>query len=133
MKISRLTGNLLERFTSHLNAKREIRIKELVREGKRVPSNRAVSLCLGSVRHLFNEAKKQYNDYDRNIILISGSSFENFKIPKQEATRKRAISAELIRQIYKLPYLPGMVKKGSYIHRHLILESLALEPMILGG
>lgn len=104
LKISLLTRDLLEKFTSHLNAKREIRIKELVRQGKRVPSNRAVSLYLGSIRHLFNEAKKQYNDYDRNIILISSSPFENFKIPKQEATRKRAISAELIRQIYKLPY-----------------------------
>lgn len=72
---------------------------------KKGSPNRALSLYLGSIRHLFNEAKKHYNDYDRNIILIGSSPFENFKILKQEVTRKRAISAELIKQIYRLPYL----------------------------
>ena len=109
LKINQLTKGLLERFASYINARREAKVKELIRQGKRVPSNRAVSLYLGSIRHLFNEAKKHYNDYDRNIILISSSPFENFKIPKQEATRKRAISAELIRQIYKLPYLYNLL------------------------
>ena len=60
---------------------------------------------MGSIRHLFNEAKKQYNDYDRNIILIPNSPFENFEIPKQEVTRKRALSVELIKRIWELPYL----------------------------
>ena len=75
------------------------------REKKCIPSNRASSLYLGSIRHLFNEAKKKYNDYDRNILLISNSPFENFKVPKQEATRKRALSAELIKKIWELPYI----------------------------
>lgn len=117
LKINQLTKGLLEKFVSYINARREAKIKELIRQGKRVPSNRAVSLYLGSIRHLFNEAKKYYNDYDRNIILISNSPFENFKIPKQESTRKRAISAELIRQIYELPYhcnSRGKVIQGRY-------------------
>lgn len=117
LKISQLTKGLLERFASYINARREVKVKELIRQGKRVPSNRALSLYLGSIRHLFNEAKKHYNDYDRNIILIGSSPFENFKIPKQEATRKRAISADLIRQIYKLPYLynsRGKETQGKY-------------------
>lgn len=80
-------------------------MKLLKKQGKRIPSNRVVSLYLGSIRHLFNEAKRQYNDYDRDIILISHSPFENFKIPKQEATRKRAISAKDILKIYAMPYL----------------------------
>lgn len=104
LNISQLNKGLLERFTTYINARREAKLKELIKQGKRIPSNRAVSLYLGSIRHLFNEAKRQYNDYDRNIILISNSPFDNFKIPKQEATRKRAISAEIIKQIYKLPY-----------------------------
>lgn len=81
------------------------KIKLLKKQGKRIPSNRVVSLYLGSIRHLFNEAKKQYNDYDRDIIPIPHSPFENFKIPKQEATRKRAISAKDILKIYEMPYL----------------------------
>lgn len=104
LNISQLNKGLLERFTTYINARRESKLKELIKQGKRIPSNRAVSLYLGSIRHLFNEAKRQYNDYDRNIILISNSPFDNFKIPKQEATRKRAIAAELIKEIYNLPY-----------------------------
>ena len=104
LNISQLNKGLLEKFTSYINAKREAKVKELIKQGKRVPSNRAVSLYLGSIRHLFNEAKMRYNDYDRNIIIISNSPFENFKIPKQEATRKRAIAASLIKKIYNLPY-----------------------------
>lgn len=117
LKISQLTKGLLERFASYINERREARKKELIKQGKRVPSNRALSLYLGSIRHLFNEARKQYNDYDRDIILIPHSPFENFKIPKQEATRKRAISAELVKQIYELPYLSnsrGKEIKGRY-------------------
>jgi len=101
----------------YLVRKREEKVKLLIKQGKRIPSNRVVSLYLGSIRHLFNEARKQYNDYDMDMILIPHSPFDNFKIPKQEATRKRAISAELIKKIYKLPYCynsRGKEIKGRY-------------------
>lgn len=103
--IQQLTTSLLKDFMDYLVRKREEKMKLLKKQGKRIPSNRVVSLYLGSIRHLFNEAKRQYNDYDRDIILISHSPFENFKIPKQEATRKRAISAKDILKIYAMPYL----------------------------
>lgn len=115
--IQQLTTSLLKEFIDYLVRKREERIKMFKKQGKRIPSNRVVSLYLGSIRHLFNEAKKQYNDYDRDIILIPHSPFENFKIPKQEATRKRAISAEDILRIYKMPYLldgKGREKVGRF-------------------
>lgn len=104
LDIKLLNKSLLENYMKYLIDKRELKIKKLKKQGKRVPSNRAVSLYLGSIRHLFYEAKKQYNDYDRNIILIPHSPFENFKIPKQEATRKRAISPTDILKIYQMPY-----------------------------
>ena len=50
----------------YLVRKREEKVKLLMKQGKRIPSNRVVSLYLGSIRHLFNEAKRQYNDYDRD-------------------------------------------------------------------
>lgn len=115
--IQQLTTSLLKEFIDYLVRKREERIKMFKKQGKRIPSNRVVSLYLGSTRHLFNEAKKQYNDYDRDIILIPHSPFENFKIPKQEAIRKRAISAEDILRIYKMPYLldgKGREKVGRF-------------------
>ena len=132
LKISQLTKGLLERFASYINARREVKVKELIRQGKRVPSNRALSLYLGSIRHLFNEAKKHYNNYDRNIILIGSSPFENFKIPKQEATRKRAISADLIRQIYKLPYLYNSRGKETQGRYNLAKDCFILSFCLIG-
>lgn len=132
LKISQLTKGLLERFASYINARREVKVKELIRQGKRVPSNRALSLYLGSIRHLFNEAKKHYNDYDRNVILIGSSPFENFKIPKQEATRKRAISADLIRQIYKLPYLYNSRGKETQGRYNLAKDCFILSFCLIG-
>lgn len=81
--------------------------------GKRVPSNRMLSLYLGSIRHLYKEAQNFYNDYDSGLVLIQGSPFDNFKIPKQEATRKRAIDKNLIK---KMALLPDKVQEKGYKH-----------------
>ena len=62
------------------------------------------------IRDRFNEAKKKYNKKDRNLILIPNSPFDEFEIPKQEATRKRAISPDIIKKVWKLPYKD--MKKG---------------------
>lgn len=105
LKTDEVTSQLLNGFKAHLNIKREKQVLQLQKQGKRIPSNRTVSLYLGSIRHLFNEAKKEYNDYDKNIILIPHSPFEHVEVPKQEATRKRALTAETINQILKLPYI----------------------------
>ena len=102
---NQLTKDLIKGFMEYLLEKRAIRTAELERQGKRIPSNRAVSLYLGSIRHLFNEAKKKYNDHDRGIILIHNSPFEGIELPKQEATRKRALSPEVIKKIWELPYI----------------------------
>lgn len=105
LKTDEVTSQLLNGFKAHLNLKREKQVLQLQKQGKRIPSNRIVSLYLGSIRHLFNEAKKKYNDYDKNIILIPHSPFEHIEVPKQEATRKRTLTAEVINQILMLPYI----------------------------
>ncbi len=101
---SRLTASILNGFMDYLKKQSSLRAKALVESGKRVPTDRSVSLYLGSLRHLFNEAKKKYNDYDRNIIRITNSPFEYVVVPKQQATRKRAITPEQIRSIWEYPY-----------------------------
>ena len=105
LNTNQVTKLLMMEFMEYLHKKRTKQVAELQRKGKRIPSNRMVSLYMGSIRHLFNEAKKKYNDYDRNVIRIPNSPFENLEIPKQEATRKRALSAELIKKIWELPYI----------------------------
>ena len=110
LDINLITLDFLEDFKSFLNKEREIRTKRLMQQGKRVPSNRSLSLYLISIKKLFNEAKKRYNKKDKNLILIPNSPFIELEIPKQEATRKRAISAEIIKKVGKLPYKD--IKKG---------------------
>lgn len=98
LNTDQVTSRLLNGFKEFLLIKHERRVLLLQKQGKRVPSNRTVSLYMGSIRHLFNEAKKKYNDYDRNILLIPNSPFEHVDVPKQEATRKRALSAEVVKR-----------------------------------
>lgn len=110
LDVNQITLDFLEQFKSFLNKEREARAKKLLEQGKRVPSNRSLSLYLVSMKKLFNEAKKKYNRKDKNLILIPNSPFDDFTIPKQESTRKRAISADIIRKVWKLPYKD--MKKG---------------------
>ena len=64
LSTNQMTKGLMEGFIKYLQAKRAKQIKLLLEKGKRIPSNRMVSLYLGCIRHLFYEAKKCYNDYD---------------------------------------------------------------------
>lgn len=111
LNVNLITFDFLENFKAFLNKEREARTKKLIAQGKRVPSTRSLSLYLVSIKKLFNEAKKKkYNKKDKNLILIPNSPFENFTIPKQEATRKRAIPADIIKKVWELPYKD--MKKG---------------------
>lgn len=110
LNVNLITFDFLENFKAFLNKEREARTKKLIAQGKRVPSTRSLTLYLVSIKKLFNEAKKKYNKKDKNLILIPNSPFEDFTIPKQEATRKRAIPADIIKKVWELPYKD--MKKG---------------------
>ncbi len=110
LDVNLITLDFLEQFKAFLIGERDARTKRLMQQGKRVTSNRTLSLYLVSIKKLFNEAKRKFNKKDKNLILIPNSPFEDFKIPKQEATRKRAISADIIKKVWKLPYKD--MKKG---------------------
>lgn len=121
-----ITADFLERFKDFLNKERNERKMRLLEQGKRVPSNRALSLYLMSIKKLFNEAKRVYNKKYKDTILIPHSPFDDFAISKQEATRKRVISAETIKDIWLLPY--KNIKKG---HKGTCLFDLAKDSFIL--
>ena len=119
LEASKLTASILNGFINYLQKQSELRAIELTKAGKRVTTNRSISLYMGSLRHLFNEAKKKYNDYDCNIIRITNSPFEYVTIPKQQATRKRAISSEMIKAIWQYPYesrTDGSLKQDSVVN-----------------
>ena len=104
IEIKKITVDLLEKYRDYLIKMRELRVKQMIEEGKRVPSNRCLSLYLMSLRHLYSEAQKHYNKPDKGLIRIPHTPFEYFKIPKQEATRKRALQPQQIKAIWNLPY-----------------------------
>lgn len=110
LDVNLITTDFLDSFKKFLNKEHETRTKRLIQQGKRIPSNRSLSLYLISIKKLFNEAKKKYNKKDKNLILIPHSPFDDFVMPKQEATRKRAIPADIIKKVWKLPYKD--MKKG---------------------
>ena len=110
LDVNLITLDFLEQFKAFLIKECDARTKKLMQQGKRVTSNRTLSLYLVSIKKLFNEAKRKFNKKDKNLILIPNSPFEDFKIPKQEATRKRAIPADIIKKVWKLPYKE--MKKG---------------------
>ncbi|MDE5710304.1 MAG: site-specific integrase [Bacteroides sp.] len=110
LDIKLMTQDFLENFKTFLIKEKEARTRNLLEQGKRVPSNRTLSLYLTSIKRLFNEAKKKYNKREKNLILIPNNPFIDCEIPKQEATRKRAIPADIIKKVWKLPYKD--MKKG---------------------
>lgn len=82
LDINLITLDFLEQFKTFLNKEREERTKKLIQQGKRVPSNRSLSLYLVSIKKLFKEAQKKYNKKDKNLILIPNSPFVDFQLPK---------------------------------------------------
>lgn len=100
--INSITIDLLNKYIAFLNSEREAKVKQLIKEKKRVPSNRKLSLYLMSLQHLYREAMKHYNNGELGIIRIKTDPFVHISIPKQEATRKRALTPEAIMKIGQL-------------------------------
>lgn len=126
LEIKKITIDLLEQYRDHLIKVREQRVKKLEEAGERIPSNRCLSLYLMIVRHLYSEAQKFYNKPDKGLMRIPHTPFEYFKIPKQEATRKRAIHPLQIKAIWSIPYQNR--HKGA---KHTCRQDLAKDCFIL--
>ena len=126
LEIKKITLDLLEGYRDYIIKERAERVKAMTEAGKRIPSNRCLSLYLTSLRHLYSEAQKHYNKPDKGLMRIPHTPFEYFKIPKQEATRKRAITSQQIKAIWSLPY--QNICKGT---KHTCRPDLAKDCFIL--
>lgn len=105
LDVSEIKVSFLNKYTEYLKKRRDERNHKLSIAGKRIPSNRTVSLYLCCIRHLFKEAQRKYNNTEDNLMLIPHSPFDHFRIPRQEATRKRALDRNTIKAIWELPYM----------------------------
>lgn len=126
LDIKKITVDLLEQYRDYIIKVRAERVKKLAEAGERIPSNRCLSLYLMILRHLFSEAQKFYNKPDKGLMRIPHTPFEYFKIPKQEATRKRAILPQQIKAIWNMPY--QNIHKGA---KHTCRLDLAKDCFIL--
>ncbi|MDR0683479.1 MAG: site-specific integrase [Dysgonamonadaceae bacterium] len=73
-------------------------------------TKRAKNMYPVLVKKLFDEGCMEYNDYDRNIIKISGQPFKTVRIPDADVPSKRTTDAETIRKILAVsPSVPREV------------------------
>lgn len=97
VSVSEITAKFVEAFATWIQSRPE-------KKGRSKGYKRAVSLYLSNLRALHNMAKSEFNDEDSGVINIPLSPFAKFKVPKTPATRKRALSVDVIRAIVALPY-----------------------------
>lgn len=103
LDIRDITSITIQNYKAFLEAERNKRAHIKKQKGERVPSDRTLSLYLMSIKKLYNSAKQELNDDENGVIILSADPFATIKIPKQEATRKRAIDAAVIAKIASLP------------------------------
>ena len=100
--------NTLEKFLGRRRLDfKEINYRFLKSFEEHLGQRRRLSLYMGKIRHLYNEAKLEYNDEEYGRILIPWSPFAKYSIPNIEPAKDRTLTAEQIRQIYELPYKPN--------------------------
>lgn len=91
---------------------------------------RAQSLYPTAIVRLFQEAKEYYNDEDNDIIRIK-QSISKYKPKQQNVAEKRALSEEVIKAIFNLPYLNIKVK-GKQCRRDLAKDCFMLSFCLMG-
>lgn len=91
---------------------------------------RAQSLYPNCIIRIFNDAREYYNDEDNDIIRIK-HSLNKYKPVTQNVAKKRALSIETIRKIFRLPYNNIRVKGKSSRH-DLALDCFKLSFCLMG-
>lgn len=132
LDITDLNAKLLKDYTNYLQTEYREKSELLKRKGMRVPSNRMLSLYLGAIRHLYKEAQMKYNDYENNKIIISDALFKVFKVPKQQVTRKRAISKTQLLAIFNLQYRTAKLKSNNFNRFNLAKDTFILSFCLMG-
>lgn len=63
---------------------------------KKTKGRRAPSQYLGAFRHIYNSARKEYNDPDLGVFRIPNDPFEYYSVPKIPASVHKDIPVEVI-------------------------------------
>lgn len=91
LNITEFTSRFLRKYEHHLNNKDGI-------------GSRGIELNMASLRSLFNQARKEYNDEDTGDIKIAHYPFNSYKIPKADQAEQRSLSIFQVLSIIDYKY-----------------------------
>ena len=101
----------------------------VVRETKTLKGEcRAVSQYLGCIRHVYNLARMEFNEPDRDIYRIPNNPFEYYSVPRQPAPKRRNKKKEFIQMLINES---AKAKGAEKFALEVFLLSFALEGMNL--
>lgn len=70
-----------------------------VKESRKQKGGRAVSIYIGDIRAIFNKARMEFNEPDRNYFPIPIDIFEYYKVPRPPAADHRDIPEEWVQMM----------------------------------
>ena len=97
--IKEITVRNLRKFEEFIKNEPVIKVNWRTGESKEIKKDkggRSVSQYLGAFRHIYKEARKEFNDPDLGKFPISVDPFEYYSVPKIPAAKHRDISVETI-------------------------------------
>ena len=114
-------------ITSGVLVKYEAWLREKKTKNGGTITDSGVRLYMMTLQAIFTKAKKEYNDEDRNLILIANSPFSSYKAPKNCVTKKRALTAAQILAIRD--YEPSALSTGTILAKDAFIMSILLVGM----
>lgn len=106
LDIRHITVRFLEEFEKFIAsepAHKADRNGKLHEQERTKEGGRAISSYLGCIRALHNQAKFEYNDEDRGIILIPLSPFNKYRVKQPPRSKNKAVELEVVQALANLP------------------------------
>lgn len=97
--ISEITVRNLRAFEQFLNEEKVVKVDWRSGKSKTIKKNkgdRAASLYLSNIRHIYKCARIEFNDPDLGLFPIPNDPFEYYSVPKTPSAKHRNISPDAI-------------------------------------
>lgn len=97
--ISEITVRNLRAFEQYINEENVVKVDWRSGKSKTIKKkkgNRAASLYLSNIRHIYKCARIEFNDPDLGLFPIPNDPFEYYSVPKAPSAKHRNISIDVI-------------------------------------
>lgn len=95
-------------------------------------ANNSIIAYIRNIKVIFHAAQNEYNDEDTDTILIKKNPFKKLQLPSNVLVKKRSISADIIRNIYKLEDKKQPVTKDKYCLYNFAKDMFILSFLLVG-